>query len=148
MKIVIAFLTGASVLGLTACAGQDPMKSYPQAETVRECQVLHAAESDQARQNVRNTQYTSSGGNALGTLIGTAIGKGIGEGVLNNRLQGCIARVGGASPAGGATYTSSIGSASSSYSGSSAGYQPAIGGSQCKRGAGPFQGGGALCPGS
>ncbi|WP_106745218.1 hypothetical protein [Yoonia maritima] len=148
MKVLIVSLTAASVLSLTACAGNDPLKAYPQAETVRECQVLHEAEADQARQNMRNTQYTSSGGNALGTLIGTAIGKGIGEGVLNNRLQGCIARVGGASPAGGATYTSSISASSSSYSGSSAGYQPAIGGYQCKRGAGPFQGGGALCPGS
>ena len=150
MKRVCALLTGAAVFGLTACTTQDPLKSYPQAETVRECQVLYEAEADQARQNVRNTQYTSSGGNALGAMIGSAIGRGIGESVLNNRLQGCIARVGGQSPVSApSSYSTAIGASSpSSYSGSSIGYQPATEGMQCTRGRGPFQGGSAICPGS
>jgi hypothetical protein len=145
MKTVCAVFAGLSVVSLAACAPQDPLASYPQAETVRECEVLSEADEAQARQRESNARSASTGNNALGTLIGSALGRGVNEAAVNNRLQGCIARVSGQS------FTPTGGSAGSVPARPISGDPSAnlFGGSnagQCIPGRGVFQGGASICP--
>ncbi len=89
MRVLLSF--AAVALVLAGCA-TDPLRAYPEAQTVRECEVLSQADDRQIRQA---QAVQPSSGNLLADIIASGVGAGVREGTVERRLAGCIARVSG-----------------------------------------------------
>ena len=135
-----------SLLSMAACA-TDPFQAYPEAQSVRECEVLAKADEN-ARE--RALRYQGSSGNWLADAIAGGVGAGVIEAEIGRNLEGCVARVSGAVPAnqpGAPDQPNTPVATAPRTLTSQRSPQPSNASFECEPGKGAFQKGTLICPG-